>query len=392
MELLHGKLLVLLSTGEALRAVPAIATIASIGYCLLATFAGVRFARQRKAGSPVATSFPPVSILKPLKGADPEMYQALRSHCVQEYPEYEMLCGVTEATDPAVPVVERLIREFPEAKIRMVLCDKRLGANGKVSSLIQLAAAAKAEFLVINDSDIRVEPDYLRTIMTELQQANTGLVTCLYRGIPGRTLASKLESLGISTDFVPGVLTANLIENGIHFGLGSTLAFRKSDLQEIGGFESIVDYLADDYELGHRIAQHKKVVLSRSVVETHLPDYDLAGFITHQLRWARTIHASRPSGYAGLLLTFTLPWVVAQLCVWRNPLSMGLAVAALVARMAMAVVSSRLVLQEKPAFVWLLPIRDFVALGVWVAGWAGKKITWRGEKFTLERGRLTRVV
>jgi ceramide glucosyltransferase len=381
-------LLVLLSTGEALRAVPAIATIASIGYCLLATLAGIRFARRKEASA--AAALPPVSILKPLKGADPEMYEALRSHCIQEYPGYEMLCGVTGDDDPAVPVVEKVIREFPEARIRLVLCDKRLGGNGKVSSLIQLAAAANAEFLVVNDSDIRVEPDYLRTIVTELQQAGTGLVTCLYRGTPGRTLASRLESLGISTDFVPGVLTASLIEKGMHFGLGSTLAFRKGDLQEIGGFQSIVDFLADDYELGHRIAQRKKVVLSRLVVETHLPDYDFAGFITHQLRWARTIRASRPGGYAGLLLTFTLPWALATICVRQDFAGAALFVAALLARMTMAVVSLRLLLQEKRGYLWLLPIRDSVAVGVWLAGWAGKKITWRGEEFTLDQGRLKR--
>jgi ceramide glucosyltransferase len=354
---------------------------------LLATFAGIRFARRREdARAP--TECPPVSILKPLKGADPEMYEALRSHCVQEYPEYEMLCGVTSTDDPAVPVVHKLVREFPEAKIQLVICDKRLGSNGKVSSLIQLAAAANTEFLVVNDSDIRVDSDYLRTIINELQQPNAGLVTCLYRGTPGRTLASQLESLGISTDFAPGVLTANLIENGIHFGLGSTLAFRKSDLQEIGGFESIVEYLADDYELGHRIAERKRIVLSRSVVETHLPDYDFSGFVSHQLRWARTIRASRPGGFAGLLLTFTLPWAVALLCAWRNFLGLGLFAAALVARMTMALVSSRVVLQEKPAHIWLLPIHDFAALAVWFGGLFGKKIVWRGEKFTLEKGRL----
>lgn len=379
--------------GEALRAVPAVATVASIGYCLLATSAAIRFARQSKfrvGAANDAIDLPPVSHLKPLKGADPEMYEALRSHCLQDYPQYEMLCGVTEADDPAVPVVEKLIREFPAAKIRLVLCDKRLGANGKVSSLIQLAASANAEFLVVNDSDIRVEPNYLRTIISELQQPGTGLVTCLYRGTPGRTLASRLESLGISTDFVPGVLAANLIENGIHFGLGSTLAFRKVDLQEIGGFESIVDYLADDYELGHRIAQHKRVVLSRSVVETHLPDYDFSGFIAHQLRWARTIRASRPGGYAGLLLTFTLPWAIAQLCMFQNSASLVIFAAAMLARLAMSVVSSRVVLQERAAPLWLVPLRDFVAVGIWIAGWAGKKISWRGENFTLERGRLKR--
>ena len=375
-----------------LRAVTAIATVASVGYCLIAAFAGVRFARKRKQyASTATTDLPPISILKPLKGADPEMYEALRSHCLQDYPGYEMLCGVTDASDPAVPIVENLIREFPSAQIRLVLCDKRLGANGKVSSLIQLASQANAEFLVVNDSDIRVDADYLRTIITELEQPGTGLVTCLYRGTPARTIPSRLESLGISTDFASGVLTANLIENGIRFGLGSTLAFRKSDLREIGGFESIADHLADDYELGNRIARHKKVVLSRSVVETHLAEYDFSGFTSHQLRWARTIRASRPGGYAGLLLTFTLPWAVAQLCVWRNLFGLWVFATALVTRVAMAVVSSRLVLQEKSAPLWLLPIRDFAAFGVWLGGLVGNKIVWRGEEFTLERGRLKRI-
>ena len=389
MLLLRGKLLVLFSIGEALGAIPAMATIASIAYCVLATFAGIRFAR-REESTPVSISFPPVSILKPLKGADPEMYEALRSHCAQDYPDYEMLCGVTEVNDPAVPVVEKLIREFPDAKIRLELCGKRLGANGKVSSLIQLSAAARSEFLVVNDSDIRVGPDYLRTIISELQPSGTGLVTCLYRGTPGQTVPSRLESLGISTDFVPGVLTANLIENGIHFGLGSTLAFRRRDLQDIGGFEAIVDYLADDYELGHRIAQRKKAVQSRSVVETHHPHYDFSGFISHQLRWARTIRASRPGGYAGLLLTFTLPWAAAELCALRNVTGVVLFAAALLARLVMAVVTSRLVLREKIASLGLLPVRDFMALAVWIGGWAGKRIVWRDEEFTLEHGRLRR--
>jgi ceramide glucosyltransferase len=235
-----------------------------------------------------------------------------------------------------------------------------------------------------------VEPEYLRTIITELQTPGTGLVTCLYRGTPGRTVPSQLESLGISTDFVPGVLTANLIENGIHFGLGSTLAFRKIDLEEIGGFEAIANYLADDYELGHRIAQKKRVLLSHSVVETHLPDYNFSGFINHQLRWARTIRASRPGGYAGLLLTFTLPWAVTQLCLLPSFPALAIFAAALLARVAMAIATSRLALRER-APLWLVPIRDFIAVGVWIAGWAGNKITWRGENFTLEHGRLKRI-
>lgn len=375
-----------------LRWVPAAVTAASIAYCLIATVAGIRFARRRDE-APHGNELPPVSILKPLKGADPEIYAALRSHCVQDYPNYEILCGVTSEDDPAVPVVKKLMGEFPGGKIRLVLCDKRLGANGKVSSLIQLAAAARFEYLLVNDSDIRAEPDYLRTVMGELQQPNIGMVTCLYRGVPSPGFGSHVEALSIATDFTPGVLAADILEGGIHFGLGSTLAFRKRDLEKIGGFEAIVDYLADDYELGARIAKAGlKVRLSRSVVETHLPAYDLAGFASHQLRWARTIRASRPGGYAGLPLTFTLPWAVAALlCAQAAVWSWWLFGAAVVARGAMALVTARLVLRERSLVSLLLvPVRDFIAAIVWLGGLAGGKIVWRGEEFLLEDGKLKR--
>jgi len=353
--------------------------------------AGLRFASSRRHPRPIPDGLPPVSILKPLKGADPEMYEALHSHCLQDYPEYEILCGVTASDDPAVPVVERLIREFPRVNIQLLLCDKRLGANGKVSTLIQLAAAAKSEYLLVNDSDIRVERDYLRTVISELQQPDVGLVTCLYRGAPSPTLGSRLEALGISTDFMPGVLSASLIEGGIHFGLGSTLAFRKADLDAIGGFGAIADYLADDYELGRRIAERNKVRLSAAVVETHLPAYDLREFISHQLRWARTIRASRPGGYAGLLLTFTLPWAIATMALWRSKIAIILFATALLGRGVMAFVSSRVVLRERGvAFLGLLPIRDLIAASVWLGGLLGNTITWRGEKFLLKDGKLTR--
>jgi ceramide glucosyltransferase len=375
---------------KVLGAVSVAATVASIGYCVLATVAALRFASARKGPRAITGELPPVSILKPLKGSDPEMYEALRSHCLQDYPDYEMLCGFTATNDPAIPVVEKLINEFPSAKIRVVLCDKRLGANGKVSSLIQLAAAATSEYIVVNDSDIRVQSDYLCTVISELLEPGVGLVTCLYRGAPGPTLGSRLEALGISTDFVPGVLAANLLEGGIHFGLGSTLAFRKADLEAIGGFETIVDYLADDYELGHRVSKHKKVQLSTSIVETHLPAYDFSGFLLHQLRWARTIRASRPGGYAGLLLTFTLPWALATVLLSSESLwAWDIAAAALLARVVLAATSSRLVLRDRNmASMWLLPIRDFAAVLVWLGGLFGNEITWREEKFTLERGKL----
>jgi ceramide glucosyltransferase len=367
---------------------------ASVLYCALCIWAGSRFASQRKSFAFQAAELPPVSILKPLKGTDPEMYASLRSHCVQNYPHYEILFGVGSPDDPAIPMVENLIAEFPDRGIRVVRCEKNLGANGKVSSLAQMTSVAAHDFFLVNDSDIRVEPDYLRQVMTELQAPGIGLVTCLYRGVPAETLASGLESLSISTDFMAGVLAARQLEGGLHFGLGSTLAFRKLDLEAIGGFEAIADYLADDYELGRRITQNNlKVKLSESVVETYLPAYNLSGFLSHQLRWARTIRASRPSGYAGLLFTFTSPWAALALILTRGAIwAWGLLTAALIARAGMALVTARFVLRDRRflAWAWLLPVRDFLAVLVWLAGLVGSKIVWRGENFILKNGKLIR--
>ena len=367
---------------------------ASVLYCALCIWAGARFASVRKSSPLQAAELPPVTILKPVKGTDPEMYASLSSHCMQNYPHYEILFGVSSPDDPAIPMVENLIAEFPDRAIRLVRCEKNLGVNGKVSSLAQMSAAAAHDFFLVNDSDIRVEPDYLRQVMTELLAPGTGLVTCLYRGVPADTLGSRLESLSIGTDFMAGVLAARQLEGGLHFGLGSTLAFRRRDLKAIGGFEAIANYLADDYELGRRISENNlKVKLSESVVETYLPAYNLTGFLSHQLRWARTIRASRPSGYAGLLFTFTLPWAVLTLVVARGASgAWGLLTAALIARAGMALVTAWFVMRDREfaARLWLLPLRDFLAVLIWIGGMFGHKIVWRGEVFALKDGKLSR--
>jgi ceramide glucosyltransferase len=257
---------------------------------------------------------PPVSILKPLKGTDPEMYESFRSYCLQDYANYEIVFGVSNTSDPAIPSVEALRKQFPERSIQLVVCPKILGANVKVSNLEQMVQAARYEYLIVNDSDIRVEPDYLRRIVPPLADGTTGMVTCLYRGVAADTLGSRLEALGISTDFCAGVIAARLLEGGLSFGLGSTLAFRRDDLKKIGGFESMADFLADDYELGNRISRlGLKVVLSDVVVETHLPAYDFRGFLAHQMRWARGVRDARLGGYIGLVSTFGLMWAVLNL-------------------------------------------------------------------------------
>jgi ceramide glucosyltransferase len=240
-----------------------------------------------------------VSILKPLKGSDPEMLENFRSHCRQDYSDYEIVFGVSDSKDPAIAAVEQLRLEFPSRTIKLVVSQRSLGTNAKVSNLAQMVPAGSYEYLVVNDSDIRVDPNYLLRVISPLARPRTGLVTCLYRGVPAATFGSWLEAVGI-VDFASGVLAARQVDGGIQFGLGSTLAFRRQDLQSIGGFEVLADFLADDYQLGHRLTSHgAHGELAHSVVETVLPAYSLGAYLSHQLRWARTIRDSRRWGYAG---------------------------------------------------------------------------------------------
>ncbi len=340
-------------------------------------------------------ALPPVSILKPLKGTDPDIYESFRSHCLQDYPECEIIFGVSDPEDPAVASVKQLQREFPERTIRLVVSPNKLGPNVKVSNLEQMLPAARYQHLLVNDSDIRVEPDYLRRIMSPLADEGVGMVTCLYRGVAAPTLGSRLEALGISSDFCAGVLVAGQLEGGIRFGLGSTLAFRRADLERIGGFKSIADFLADDYELGRRISGlGLQVVLSGVVVETHLPAYDLAGFLSHQLRWARGVRDARVGGYIGLVSTYGLMWaLLALVAAHAAPWAWAFVGVTVLLRLAVALSVGSAVLEDRhlPGNLWLLPIRDLVAVAVWVASFAGHTVTWRGERFELKKGKLIRL-
>jgi ceramide glucosyltransferase len=378
-----------------LRVVEAFAiagAIASIVYNAVCLRSALRFLRDRPSALE-PRDLAPVSILKPLKGTDPEMYECFRSHCLQDYGAYEIIFGVSDSDDPAIELVERLKAEFPNHAIQLVHCPQILGSNVKVSNLAEMLHHARYDCLVVNDSDIRVPPDYLRRAITPLAKPEIGLLTCPYRGVANESLGSKLESLGISTDFLPGVLVARSME-GIKFGLGSTLAFRRRDLEAIGGFEVLVDYLADDYEIGRRIAQERmQVELSDVVVESILPRYTIAGFFAHQLRWARTIKNVRFWGYIGLVFTFGLPWallalILAQGAVW----SWILLAITLAARFGVAAFVSRKVLRESQSrLLWLLPVRDVLAFCVWLMSFTGHTVTWRGTSYTLKDGKLARM-
>jgi ceramide glucosyltransferase len=398
----------LTSAAHATEIVTTILVAASMVYCLLVLVAVASFRRHARRSKLLPEYMPSVTILKPVKGFDDGMYEAFRSHCLQEYAgEYELIFGASSGDDPAVTAVHRLMLEFPEHAIRLVICPERLGTNGKVSNLIQMLAhlhgGARHEFLLINDSDIRVSPMYLDRVMSQFAAPTkrpVGMVTALYRGRAARsssgqlTLGSILEVLGIATDFIAGVLMARLVEGGIHFGLGSTLAVRRDALAAAGGLDALVDQLADDYEMGARIAAAGySVQLAAEVVETSVPAYSLNGFLSHQLRWARTVRDSRRWGYLGLIFTHTLPLAVANAVasgasfwsIWLLGLAFFLRLGTAV-QVGAGVLGDRQVLRD----LWLLPLRDAVGFAVWVWSFAGNTIVWRGERFVLKGGRLVK--
>ena len=377
-------------------------TVAGMGYFVAVIFASRALLRERR--SPLPTYAPDVSILKSLKGVDPGMLDAFRSHCRQAYRgDFELLFGVSSLDDAAAGAVHQLQVEFPDVPIRLIECPERLGANGKVSTLTQLAPYARHEFLLINDSDITVSERYLERVMAhfsplsvngETVDPEVGLVTALYRGRAHETLPSKLESLGISTDFMAGVLVSKMIEGGIRYGLGSTLAVRRGAMVKIGGLEPLVDFLADDYELGARVAKAGYLVaLCREVVQTAVPAYGWRGFLSHQLRWHRTVHEARPGGYAGLIFTAGFTWALLNvLASGVSPLSLWLLALTFFLRLGMAMTVGTTVLGDHQVIdnLWLLPLRDLIAMGLWVAGFAGNAIKWRGERFLVQEGRLVR--
>lgn len=375
-------------------AVCALLALAGAAYFGLCIWAASRFRRQSTQST--LTSFaPPVSLLKSLKGLDPHMYHAFRSHCLLDYPEYEMLFGVADSKDPALELVACLQKEFPRRQLRVIHCSASLGLNGKVSNLAQMLPQAKYEHVLINDSDIVVTPEYLRRVMSAFADEQVGMVTTLYRGMAGDSLPSKLEALGLSSDFMGGVLVAREMEGGVRFALGATIATTKNMLRQIGGLEALVDHLGDDYELGARTAAAGyKVELADVVVETALPDYGFREYWTHQLRWARNVKDRRPAQYFGLIVTFGLAWgilavLVAPLTWWTWA---AVAVISMV-RVAAAIAVGGRVLDDPCVLrdLWLLPLRDFAALAVWLASFAGNEVEWRGLKFRVRDGRLERM-
>jgi ceramide glucosyltransferase len=374
----------------ALSGVAVVLAAAPLVYYALSTIAAVRFFRRERSRK-LPDFAPPVSVLKPVRGVDSGSYENFLSFCHQDYPDYELLFAVKDASDPAAEVVRRLIAEHPQRQIRLVIGAERIGANGKINKLCRLACEARHEILVISDGDVRVGPRYLRKIVAPFADTKTGVVTCFYRAMAEPNIFAEMEAVGVASDFFAGVLVAEWTE-GMSFALGASMATTKSWVAKIGGFETIADAHSDDYELGHRIAlQGGHVVLSAEPVWTMYTAQGAKDFWQHQVRWARTVRLCRPWAYLGLIFTQGLPWaILAAALAPSRGIAAGILAAYLILRMIQAwtvgvwgVRDS--VLRRR---LWLVPIRDAVNFFVWLASFASNRIQWAGDEFEIQGGQL----
>jgi ceramide glucosyltransferase len=364
-----------------------------LAYYIAATFAARRFFSRERARA-LAPYTPAASLLKPVHGVDFGSYENFTSFCTQDYPDYEILFGVGDGGDPAVPLIQRLMAEFPQKQIRIFVGSERIGANRKVNMQVRLAHEAQHEILVLTDGDIRVSRNYLREVIAPLGDRKVGAVTSFYRGIAEENLGAELEAIGAASDFFAGVLMANWME-GITFGLGASIVTTKEWMARIGSLAAIADLHSDDYELGNRIAKAGgEILLSREVVATMYPAQSARGFWQHQVRWARTVRLSRPLSFAGLLFTHGLPWaLLATLIAPSAAIAVAYLLAYFVLRLTMAWTVGVWgvgddVLRRR---IWLVPLRDAIYFIVWLGSFASSRIHWGGEEYIMRKGQLVAV-
>lgn len=362
-------------------------SLASLVYYLVGIHAARRFFAQ-KSGVPTGET-PEVSVLIPLCGVDFRAYENYASVCRQDYPSFQLVFGVMDPEDPSIAVVEKLKTDFPETDIELVVDGTVLGANPKVCNLHNMLRRVRHEVLVLLDSDIRIQPDFLARVAPQALDPNVGLATCLYRGAGAPGTAAKVEAVGISAEFAPGVLVAWLTE-GMSFALGAAVATTRRKLAAVGGFEALADYLADDYMLGQLFWKaEREVRLLPEVVETVLPRVSFAQLLKHQVRWSRGIRACRPWGHAGLVFTHGTVMALANMVIsGGSPTSVLLLAAVLGVRLWMGwTVGVRHLGDTLLARNFLLlPLRDLFAFVVWSMSLAGGKVEWRGRRYRILRG------
>jgi ceramide glucosyltransferase len=375
------------------RATVMLLAVAPLAYYLVAIFAALRFFSAKRDLHPENFT-PPASLLKPVRGVDFATYENFRSFCTLDYPEYETLFCVNEMNDPAVPVIERLKREFPNRRIEIFFGAEQIGSNRKVNNLALLTKQARNEILVQSDGDIRVGPNYLREVVAPFANPAVGVVSCFYRGVAEENFWAEMEAIGAASDFFAGALVANL-PGSVTFALGASVVTTRTWLEKIGGYQALADLLADDYEIGNRI--HKsggKVLLSQEGVWTMYPAQTFCGFWEHQVRWSRTVRIVRPVSFLGLIFTHGLPLsVLAAIAAPATWLSASFLGAYLVLRLLMAWVVGVWGVKDEvlAGKLWLVPLRDALHFAVWLAGFTSNRVKWGGAEFKIEQGRMKQV-
>lgn len=349
------------------------------------------FRRPIRKHTPKSDFTPPVSIVKPIRGVDPEAYENFASFCRQDYPEYEILFCVGETTDPVLPVIEKLSRDFPERRIRVLFNSGSNARNDKVAKLVSLTREAKYEHLVISDSDVRVRPDYLRTVVAPLADPKVGAVTCFYVATDENTFAEKLQRIGMVSDFYAGILVARQLD-GVKFTLGPTIATTRTRLAEFGGYQAIQNRPADDLLVGRLIADlGYKVELLPYTVETVADYQSMRGLIHKRLRWIVVMRHMRPWGHLGLLLTQGLPWSLAAITIHPSAgVALGYLGTYLGFRIAMTWMIDTWGLRQ--ASLWeklpLIVVWDALAFVIWVASFVRKSVRWRDSEYYIQNGLL----
>lgn len=353
---------------------------AATGYACVALWAVMKGSRKKQPASPHADTPPPASILKPLHGAEPRLYENLRSFCLQTHPAYQLVFGVRDPDDPAIAVVERLKTEFPRRSITMVIDPRVHGANFKVSNLMNMLPHAQHGLLVLADADIHVQPDYLARVTAPLADPGVGIVTCLYYGVAGSSFWSRLGRLFIDDWFAPSVKLSHAF-GSTRFAFGSTIALRRDALAAAGGFEALRDMLADDFWLGELTRRvGLRTVLSDVVVGTDVSESKLKDLWSHELRWLRTIRSIAPAGFAMTFVCFTSPLLLLGLFLAPGPASLCLTALGGAARVLLHFLQRRI---SDQAFAWhevlLIPLRDTLLLMEWATALAGWRVRWRGQ-------------
>jgi ceramide glucosyltransferase len=359
----------------------------SLVYCVLIVVATRRFL---SATLPAPGNKPPVSVLKPLCGHDDGLEENLRSFMVQDYPVYEVLFGVHRPDDPAVAVAEKIIGEFRgRISARLIITGESPIPNAKAFSLNRMVRDARYDVLVMSDSDVRVTPSLLSHLAQEFQDDRIGLISCPYRAVPGKSLWSRLEAIGMNTELLGGVMVARMIE-GMRFALGCTVAVRRSVLEDMGGFGYLQEFLAEDFVIGQRAAElGHGVLFSSYVIEHRIGSQNMMHNLGHRMRWARSTRRSRPLGYWGQIFTYPLP--LALLLSAAYPAAWPVLFLTFILRGIAALATARNIVHDPVTQKqwWLLPVQDLIGFFVWISGFVGDKIVWRDRKCTVMRdGRL----